>query len=224
MTALRARSCRRMLLAFPSEQAEPIPAEAQALAARAYREQRQRTVTSRPELGARAAALAPDWVTRSVPPARGARGVAGPEVERAARERAASALGAYLHARLLLPADDPFAAVARAGSAWARTAAGPSPPGGRSRGRHPGATRWSARAASWIAPFPQGLARALTATGDAGRAQALLLLRRAYLRCPRTLLRAELLLMHRDTWGAEGEHEAERRWWRAAAPGCATRA
>ena len=208
---------------LPRASAEPIPAEAQALAERAYREQRHDRDEQALELWARAAAVAPDWVTpkRALQLAE-LEALRGPEVlERAARDCAASALGASLHARLLPPADDPFAAVARAGSAWGAHGRGVHR---LLAGDHEEAVTWARRAVERARSeldrvlFLQGLARALTATGDAGRAQALLLLRRAYLQLPENaLLRAELLLTHRDTWGAEGEHEAERRWWRAAA-------
>lgn len=208
---------------LPQANAEAIPEEIQVLAERAYREQRLDRDEQALELWAHAAALAPDWVTpkRALQLAE-LEALRGPEVlERAARERADSLLGGYLHARLLSPADDPFAPVARAGSAW----------GAHGRGVHrllagdpEEAVTWARRAVERARSeldrvlFLQGLARALTATGDAGRAQALLLLRRAYLQLPEDgLLRVELLLTHRDTWGAGGEHEAERRWWRAAA-------
>ena len=207
----------------------PLPADALEAADQAHLAQRLGHDREAAAHWARAAELAPDWVTprRALQLAEleALRGPLAYAEARAAAQATASEPAraeAYLFARLEPPAADPFLAGARAGSAWAAHGLGVHR---LAAGRVGEAATWARRAVERArAPldrvqFLLGLARAEAAAGEDGPERARRRLRAEYEALPEgSPLRADLFLGHLELPHA-GDPTAspERAWWEAEA-------
>jgi tetratricopeptide (TPR) repeat protein len=224
VAALGLSSCR--LLPAP----RPLPPEALEVAEQAHLAQRLGREAEAAALWARAAELAPDWVTpRRALQLAELRNLRGPLAYAAARAAAHATRSdparaeAYLLARLEPLARDPFLAGARAGSAWAAHGLGVHR---LAAGRADEAVVWARRAVERARGpidrvlFLEGLARAEAASGEDGPERARRLLRTEYLALGEgSSLRADLFLAHLEVPGGPGATSAspERAWWEAEA-------